>query len=145
MEAVTLRAYLKDVIHLADEPQPNTAAKRNAVMEEGLETLSDFAEFDDESIKVLCSSVRKPGGLIGDPMDPDSRISNPGYSIPAICEERMKQAAYAAKIYKSISRPITALALYLERDLSYLRNTGRLLTVMRILRNYQWCQRLSVL
>ena len=106
-----MRVYLRDVIGLADEPPPNAGAKRDAVMVEGLETLEDFAEFDDGSIKILCSSVRKPGGVIEDPDDENARVPNPGHSIPAICEERMKQAAYAAKIYRSIERPITPQAL----------------------------------
>ena len=106
-----MRVYLKDVIGLADETGPNVNGKRTAVMEEGLQTLADFAEFDDDSIKVLCSSVRKPGGVIDDPNEEGARVPNPGHSIPAICEERMKQAAYAAKIYKSINRPIAPQAL----------------------------------
>ena len=73
--------------------------------------MAEFAEFDDKSIKIFCSSVRKPGGVIDDPGDVNVRIPNPGHSIPAICEERMKQAAYAAKICRSIERPITPQAL----------------------------------
>ena len=39
-----MRVYLADAIGLADEPPPDKEAKRDAVMEEGLETLSDFAD-----------------------------------------------------------------------------------------------------
>ena len=109
-----MRVYLEDVIGLDDELGPDLDAKRNAVMEEGLQVLDDLAEFDDNSIKILCASVRKPGGLIDDPED-GTRVPNPGHSIPAICEERLKQAAYASKIYRSINRPITALGLSRER------------------------------
>ena len=109
-----MRVYLEDVIGISDDLGPDLDAKRNAVMNEGLQVFDDFAEFDDDSIKILCASVRKPGGLIDDEEE-GVRVPNPGHAIPAICEERLKQAAYAAKIYQSIGRNITGLALSRDR------------------------------
>ena len=48
----------------------STEAQADAVREEGLTTLDDFSSFDDERIKILCASVRKPGGLFPDPNAP---------------------------------------------------------------------------
>ena len=106
--AAAMRAYLRDVIGLADSAGTNPNARRDAVRDEGLDSIQDFVEFDDDGIRTLCASVRKPGGTIVDPTDPTRRIQNPGISIPAIAEKRMKWAAYGARMYDLIGRPITA-------------------------------------
>ena len=101
-----MRTYLRDIIGVADSVGTNPAARRVAIQEEGLSVLTDLLEFDDAGIKTLCSSVRKPGGLITDPNDANRQIVDPGFSIPAICEKRLKWAVYGAKMYRLISRPI---------------------------------------
>ena len=75
-----MRAYLRDTIGLADP-----AERRKAVREEKLQTIEDFVEFDEDGIKILCASVRKPGGTIPDPANVNNTTPNPGHSIPAIC------------------------------------------------------------
>lgn len=99
----------------------STVAQADAVRDAGLVTLDDFISFDDDDIKILCTSVRKPGGLIPDPNaptpvvgrggtnqnQPPAMIANPGFKIPAICESRMKDSAFAAKYYEMIGRAIT--------------------------------------
>mmetsp|Transcript_9778 Transcript_9778/g.13827 ORF Transcript_9778/g.13827 Transcript_9778/m.13827 type:complete len:199 (-) Transcript_9778:383-979(-) len=84
-------------------------------MEEGLSSFDDLLEFDDEDIKVLCASVRKPGGTIKDPSDANRTIPNPGCSIPAITEKRLKLSSYASKIYDILNRPPNADALSRNR------------------------------
>ena len=106
--AAGMRAYLRDVIGLTDTAGVDPNARRDAVRNEGLDSIQDFIEFDEEGIRTLCASVRKPGGTIIDPTDGTRRIQNPGISIPAIAEKRMKWAAYGARIYDLIGRPITA-------------------------------------
>ena len=64
-----------------------------------MENIDDLAEFDEEDVKTLCASVRKPGGTIEDPNDATRQIANPGHSIPAIAEKRLKLAYYGARIY----------------------------------------------
>ena len=110
-DQAAMRVYLKDVIGLQDEEAPDTGARREAVQSEGLMAIDDLVDFEDESIKTLCASIRKPGGTIPDPDDNRRRIANPGHSIPAICEKRLKQAAYGARIYDSIGRQIAHLSL----------------------------------
>lgn len=90
--AAECRNYLMQVIGLA------TAEQANAVRDEGLATLDDFTSFDDDDIKILCSSVRKPGGLIPDPNAhapavgrgarnqnpvPPAVVANPGFKNPS--------------------------------------------------------------
>ena len=110
-----MRTYLRDVIGVLDAPAPNPSARRVAIQNEGLSVIEDLLEFDDDGIKTLCSSVRKPGGLVVDPNDPNRQITNPGFNIPAICEKRLRWAAYGAKIYNMIGRPISHDSLNRER------------------------------
>ena len=102
-----MRTYLRDVIGIEDVQGPNPAARRMAIQAEGLSILDDFLEFDEGSIKILCSSVRKPGGLVIDPNDATRRIVDPGFNIPAICEKRLKWAVYAACCYQVVGRTLT--------------------------------------
>ena len=101
-----MRTYLRDVIGITDVPGGTVNLRRVAVQTEGLRVIEDFVEFDEDDIQVLCQSVRKPGGTIDDPANPGTNIPNPGYSISAISEKRMKIASYAASIYELIGRPI---------------------------------------
>ena len=110
-----MRTFLRDVIGITDVPGPDPAARRVAIQGEGLQDLTDLLEFDDGSIKSLCSSVRKPGGQIDDPNNVGQRISNPGFNIPAICEKRLQLACYAAKSYALIGRQISQDALSRDR------------------------------
>ena len=110
----TIRNYLRDVIGIADVTG-NVHARRDAIRDEGIGSMDDFPEFDEEDIKVLCSSVRKPGGTVQDPTDRNRRIPNPGYSIPAIAEKRLRLAAYGARIYSMIGRNIVPESLSRER------------------------------
>ena len=111
------RTYLRDVIGV-----PDPRERREAIQEQGLNTINDLLEFDKESIDTLCYAVRKPGGTIPDP-DPNAAanatIPNPGYSVPAICEKRLIAAAYTAKMYEMIGRPITADTLSRARIKRY--------------------------
>ena len=128
MAAIQCRQYLMQVIGLSTE------AQAEAVRDEGLTTLDDLSSFDDEGIKTLCASVRKPGGLIPDPnapppavgrgarnqnQGPQAMIANPGFKIPAICERRMKDAAYTAKYYEMIGRGISSDSLSADRILEF--------------------------
>ena len=109
-DTASFRTYLRDVIGVTDPRE-----RREAVQNEGLETISDFLEFDKDGIETLCSSVRKPGGTIANPnanvAGAPATIPNPGYSISAISEKRLISAAYTANLYDMIGRDITALAM----------------------------------
>ena len=122
-EAAT-RTYLKDVIGLGNNDEGT--AKANAVIAEGLDDLADLYELsEDDGIKRLCSNVRKPSGTIEDPSwvapDPNPAgetaplIPRTGHAIPAICEQRLALAAYGAKLYNSVRRPVTSAILNRSR------------------------------
>ena len=97
-----LRNYLRTTIGLGLDAAGLERA--NAIINEGLESITDLNEFDQDTMKTLCSSVRKPGGTITDPNDPTRVISSPGMNIPSLCENRLCMAAYGAGIYQIMGR-----------------------------------------
>ena len=113
--AATIRNFLADVIGINDGPVGNIHQIRDKVRDEGLDQITDLVEFDDEDVKILCASVRKPGGSIPDANDATRTIPHPGHSIAAICEKRLRLACYGAKLYELIGRPIEAESLSRDR------------------------------
>ena len=108
---VAIRNYLVNVIGF---PTPETALR---VVNEGIDAFDTLAEFGDDDIKNLCSSLCKGGGFMNDPNHvpqdntPHPQIADPGIHIPAILEKRLKAAAYGAKILTMIGRRVDANAL----------------------------------
>jgi ribosomal protein L29 len=119
MAAQGFRGYLRDVIGVQDVVPHGGGVpgnhRRVAIQDEGLETLPDLLEFDEDGIKILCTSVRKPGGMIPDPANPLLRVPNLGYSISALSERRLKAAVYTAKVYHMIGRELTNETLNRQR------------------------------
>ena len=109
------RTFLRDVIGLGDNEEDTQ--KANAIIAEGLDDLADLHEVsEDEGIERLCSNVQKPSGYITDPNweepdpNPDEEtapmVQRIGQPIPAICEQRLALAAYGAKLYFLVGRPV---------------------------------------
>ena len=122
------RAYLRTIIGLGANAEGT--ARANAIIEEGLSDLEDLYELaDDNGVKTLCANVRKPAGTIAQPgwiapnPNPNNvqapRIPRPGQTIPAMCEQRLALAAYAAKIYNSLGREVNATALSRRQLMSF--------------------------
>ena len=118
------RTYLRAVIGLGITPEGT--ARANAIIDEGLDNLEDLHELaDDNGVKTLCANVRKPAGTIPQPgwvvpnPNPNNlqapQIPRPGQTIPAMCEQRLALAAYAAKIYNAIGRPVNSNVLTRRR------------------------------
>lgn len=101
-ETQSLRDYLKE------EMKFRTNEKANAVMAEGLDTFASFLDFTKDDIKTLCSSIRKPGGVIAGRTRADNDVPNNGLHVPAIAETRLAWATYAARYYNMIGRPLNA-------------------------------------
>ena len=104
-----IRQYLRTIIGLGADPLGLERA--DAIIDEGIASMEDLAEFDKDDIVTLCTSVRKPGGLITDPNNILRQITNPGTSIPSICESRLILAAYGARMYTMIGRAVTSDSL----------------------------------
>ena len=101
-ETNSLRVYLREQMKFRTED------KANAVMAEGLDAYNAFLDFTKDDIKTLCNSIRKPGGMIPGVGNNANDVVNNGLHVPAIAETRLAWAAYAAKYYNMVSRPINS-------------------------------------
>lgn len=95
-------------VFLQEQMKFRTQTKANAVMAEGLDAYNAFLDFTKEDIKTLCNSIRKPGGMIPGDGDDAADVVNNGLHVPAIAETRLAWAAYAAKYYHMVDRPINS-------------------------------------
>lgn len=95
-------AFLRDQIGVSN------AQLRNKLLDEGVayDTIADFVE---EDIQSLCSSVRRPGGQITDAQG--NQVRDAGIAVPFLVEKRLKIACYAARYYKLVGRPIDATSM----------------------------------
>jgi hypothetical protein len=82
--------------------------------EEALE-LESLGLFDDDAIKQLCQSLRKPGGQIAGPVPANTppgaappMITNPGVPVSALAEVNLKVAAYMVKHFNRTTRTLQA-------------------------------------
>ena len=72
--------------------------------DQGLQTLEDFALLDDDAVKTLCATTRKPGGQV-----PDGNggfRSNFGARIALKSELQLKLATFYLRYCQRVSRPL---------------------------------------
>ena len=100
----TMKTFLKNVIGLSDD----AATQLHTI--HGLDLLNAFQSLSNKDIDDICQTARKPGGMIEHPDStmavPLPNISNPGVTVPAIADKRLKLCVYEAKHLKHLSRPI---------------------------------------
>ena len=56
---------------------------------EGIETPMDLSEFDKTSICQIADNLRRPGGRVTDPDDPDLTIPTPPFVFGAKSQQRL--------------------------------------------------------
>ena len=78
------------------------------LMQEGIATVEDLEEFQDEDIKAVQENLRKPAGTIPDPNNPGQRIAAPSFVLGAKSVKRLKVAAAAVRYYQTIGRETSA-------------------------------------
>ena len=103
--------------------QPVTNDVANALIAQGIE-LGQLGTFEPDDINVMCSTARKPGGTIDDPTAPGGRgpvrqVQNPGVTVPAILQLKLKVAVTAAQFYDDVGRPITAQIMNWPRIMQF--------------------------
>jgi ribosomal protein L15 len=90
-----------------------TVAARNILSSPDGEDLNfdSLSIFDDDAVKTLCQSLRKPGGTIPGPLPPDApagaappMIPNPGVPVSAVAEGNLKVLAYILRHYQRTAR-----------------------------------------
>jgi hypothetical protein len=76
---------------------------------EGINTVDDLSEFDDDNLKKISENLRRPSGRV--PTDPDNldgpTISTPPFVFGAKSLNRLKAASNIVRYYKTIGRAPT--------------------------------------
>ena len=78
---------------------------------EGIQSVADLADFENDSIQQLAGNLRKPGGRIPDP-DPNASagatIPMPPFTYEAKSQKRLTVACDLIKYYQTVGRDLTA-------------------------------------
>lgn len=118
--------------YLIQQLNANTVGIANAIIEAGIDTYETFADFDDDEMKNVCYTLRKPGGMVQRPFGPNNamiNIPNPGVPLTSVCEMRLRLASYAARYYATVGRLIDA------DSMSWLR-IKHFKTMQKIIKNH---------
>ena len=81
------------------------------MQQEGIDNVSDLAEFDKESLQLVTDNLRKPGGRIPDPDPnavPGATIPTPPFIFGAKSQKRLLVATDLVKYYQTTGRELTA-------------------------------------
>ena len=127
MAAVAImRTYFWFVINVSAETS-------RTIIDQGLDEFDSLVEFTEADMKTLCTTIRRPGGMIINPRanisDQPPTICDPDHLIYMVAEKRLLMTAYAAMHQtrtlipidsKSMNRVlIISLAAIPEQELSY--------------------------
>ena len=75
---------------------------------EGISNAMDLSEFDKTSINQIADNLRRPGGRVVDPNDPNATIPTPPFVFGAKSQQRLLVASDAVRFYETIGRNLTA-------------------------------------
>ena len=105
--------------------QPVSANVANALIAQGIK-LDQLDTFEPNDINVMCSAARKPGGTIDDPLaavtvygGPVRQVQNPGVTVLAILQLKLKVAVTDAQFYDDVGRPVTPLIMNWARIMKF--------------------------
>ena len=92
---------------------------KDALVEQGYATFESFKDMKDEDVDRLCTTMRKPGGVIDNPavaVDADAPmfVGNPGVNVGDRFVRRLKQLAYFLRYIQKVQRPIRVI--HMEAD-----------------------------
>jgi hypothetical protein len=81
------------------------------LQQEGISTVDDLADFDEDSLKQLADNLRRPGGRVPDPdpgAAPGATIPTPPFVFGAKSQKRLLVACNLVRYYNTVGRTITA-------------------------------------
>ena len=85
---------------------------------EGIITVSDLLDFDDDLLKQVKENLRRPAGTMADPADANRQIPRPPFVLGAKSMARLKVAAKAVRYYETVGREITPVNMRWTSTLS---------------------------
>ena len=89
---------------------------RNALAQEGIVTVDDLAEFDDDEFSQIVRNLRNPPHVPG-PANPGAFIQQGPFEFSAKSLKRLKVAAKAVRYYESVGRDTTAQNMHYTNTL----------------------------
>ena len=87
-------------------------ATRIQLQQEGILTVEDLAEFEDDAIKQIAENLRRPTGRVPDPTPGaavGATIPTPPFEFGAKSQKRFKAAAKLLRYYETVGRDVTAV------------------------------------
>ena len=87
-------------------------ATRVQLNNEGITSVDDLSEFDEESLKQIAENLRRPTGRINDP-NPNApagaTIPTPPFVFGAKSQSRLKVSTELVRYYQTVGRPLNAM------------------------------------
>ena len=93
------------------------AATRGELIIEGIATVADLAEYEEEEFKQVVKNLRNPPD-IADQANPGHLVRVPAFVLNAKSLKRLKVAADAARYYEAIGRDLTPANMHYTNVLS---------------------------
>ena len=88
-----------------------THATMVQMQQEGIQLVTDLADFEKQSLQQLPVNLRKPGGRVADP-DPNAAlgatITMPAFTYGAKSQKRLTVACDLSRVYQTVGRDLTA-------------------------------------
>ena len=81
------------------------------MQQQGIQAVSDLADFEKQSLQKLADNLRKPGGRIPDPNPnaaPGATIPMPAFTYGAKSQKRLTVACDLVRFYQTVGRDLTA-------------------------------------
>lgn len=79
---------------------------------ENIQSVESLVDFNKDAFTDIASNLRKPGGTMPDPNDPNVRVAQTPFIISAMSLQKLQVAAVAASYYKTIGRDLTHVNMH---------------------------------
>lgn len=103
LTAIQTTAFFEDAAQMAI---PNATVIQ--LQQEGISSVSDLADVDEETMKQIVNNLKKPGGTIPNPHGgPPAHIPTPPFILGAKSFKRLSAACNLVRYYDTINRSLT--------------------------------------
>ena len=104
-----------------------TADAANAVEDaQSIDSVDELRLINDSEIENLCKVIRRPGGVIANPVNVGQMIPNPGVHVALRAENNLKLTAYWLRLQVKVGRDVTPALVVLNtiRTIRELRDSN---------------------
>jgi hypothetical protein len=79
---------------------------------ENIVTVESLIDINKDAFSDIASNLRKPGGTMPDPNDPNLRVPQHPFVMSAMSLQKLQVASVAASYYKTIGRELTHVNMH---------------------------------